>query len=345
MQDLIRLGKWTINAGAALGSLSAYSESASREIRGISISRYFPSAGVVLHFSYDRVFQTPSFENILLSSSPRSNRSIREFSAPARRAFRRELLRSRRDQGFLRKAQAGRKLFPAVTSTITPTTIRSTTRPSASQSRFVNPMIYGAEAKLDLLTWHGFSGFLSYSYIVGNVWFPVTGGLFLGDDATAAETQLTGHFPDSQDQRNTVRGRVRYQVAPRFWIAGGIQYDYWSPIRIRRRSIHRPRGIWSASSQSHQFRARPNLSLISSERIAGRRRLQIRTSEYAISSGRIEPDKCSGSNRFRRTLLRQRDRTIAQLCAPSHQQLLRGTLSAPHRPLKLTTCFTAKWSK
>ena len=40
----------------------------------------------------------------------------------------------------------------------------------------------------------------------------------------------TGHFPDSQDQRNTVRGRVRYQVAPRLWIAGGIQYDSGLPF-------------------------------------------------------------------------------------------------------------------
>ena len=36
----------------------------------LSLARYFPSADLVLHFSYDRVFQTPSFENILLSSSP-----------------------------------------------------------------------------------------------------------------------------------------------------------------------------------------------------------------------------------------------------------------------------------
>ena len=97
---------------------------------------------------------------------------------------------------------------------------------------FSKSVIYGAEAKLDLLTWHNFSGFLSYSYTLGNVWLPVTGGLFLGDDATTAETQLTGHFPDSQDQRNTVRGRVRYQVAPRFWIAGGIQYDSGLPFEF-----------------------------------------------------------------------------------------------------------------
>ena len=44
------------------------------------------------------------------------------------------------------------------------------------------------------------------------------------------ESQLSGHFPDSQDQRNTVRGRMRYQVAPRLWIAGGIQYDTGLPF-------------------------------------------------------------------------------------------------------------------
>jgi len=70
---------------------------------------------------------------------------------------------------------------------------------------------------------------LSYSYIVGQAWFPVTGGLFLGDDAVIP---TTGHLPDSQDQRNTVRGRVRYQVAPRFWIAGGIQFDSGLPFEF-----------------------------------------------------------------------------------------------------------------
>jgi hypothetical protein len=92
---------------------------------------------------------------------------------------------------------------------------------------FRKAIIYGAEAKLAVPDWHGVSGFLSYSYIVGNAWFPVTGGLFLGDDAVIP---TTGHLPDSQDQRNTVRGRVRYQVAPRFWIAGGIQYDTGLPF-------------------------------------------------------------------------------------------------------------------
>ncbi len=96
---------------------------------------------------------------------------------------------------------------------------------------FRKAIIYGAEAKLEVLHWGRFSGFASYSYIVGNVWNPVTGGLFLGDDAVSATTQQTGHFPDSQDQRNTVRARVRYQIAARLWIAVGSDYNSGLPFQ------------------------------------------------------------------------------------------------------------------
>src|SRR5262249_34716764 len=93
-------------------------------------------------------------------------------------------------------------------------------------------IIYGAEAKLEVPDWRNFSGFLSYSYTLGNVWFPVTGGLFLGDDATQAQLETRGHFPDSQDQRNTVRSRIRYQVIPRLWLAMGFQYDTGLPFEF-----------------------------------------------------------------------------------------------------------------
>ena len=46
----------------------------------------------------------------------------------------------------------------------------------------------------------------------------MTGGLFLGDAAAAALSQFTGHFPDSQDQRNTARIRIKYQATSRFWL-------------------------------------------------------------------------------------------------------------------------------
>jgi hypothetical protein len=95
---------------------------------------------------------------------------------------------------------------------------------------FRKAVIYGAEAKIDLPDWRRFSGFVSYSYTVGQAWYPVTGGLFLGDDAQGLPP--SSHFHDSQDQRNTVRGRLRYQLMPRLWVASGIQYDTGLPFEF-----------------------------------------------------------------------------------------------------------------
>ena len=36
----------------------------------LGVSRYIPSLDLLLHASYDRVFQTPAMENLLLASSP-----------------------------------------------------------------------------------------------------------------------------------------------------------------------------------------------------------------------------------------------------------------------------------
>jgi TonB dependent receptor len=95
---------------------------------------------------------------------------------------------------------------------------------------FDKAVIYGAEGKLELVQWGKLTGFVSYSYMVGNAWFPVTGGLFLGDSVGNAETELTGHFPVSQDQRNTLRTRFKYQMMPRLWVAGGLTFGSGLPF-------------------------------------------------------------------------------------------------------------------
>ena len=37
----------------------------------------------------------------------------------------------------------------------------------------------------------------------------------------------------SQDQRNTVRGRFQYHIAPRLWISGGAQFDSGLPFEFQ----------------------------------------------------------------------------------------------------------------
>jgi hypothetical protein len=92
--------------------------------------------------------------------------------------------------------------------------------------------IYGAEGKVDIPHWRRLSGFVSYSYMVGSAYLPVTGGLFLGTDATNALSQTNGRFWVSQDQRNTVRTRFRYQIVERFWVALGAEYGSGLPVEF-----------------------------------------------------------------------------------------------------------------
>jgi hypothetical protein len=225
VQDLVHLGNWTISAGLRWDHYQLILNRQAVDPR-ISIARYFPSAGLVVHASYDRVFQTPSFENILLSSSTAATTlnpvSLQLPVEPSEGNY----YEAGVTKDFFGKVKLDANYFRRLVNNYADDDQIDNTTISYPIA-FRKAIIYGAEAKLAVPDWHGVSGFLSYSYIVGNAWFPVTGGLFLGDDAVIP---TTGHLPDSQDQRNTVRGRVRYQVAPRFWIAGGIQYDTGLPF-------------------------------------------------------------------------------------------------------------------
>jgi hypothetical protein len=89
---------------------------------------------------------------------------------------------------------------------------------------------YGAEGKLQVLGAGPVSGFVSYSYMVAKVWFPVTGGLFLGDDADAAAADLQGHFAATQDQRNTLSSRWECALARRMRVAAGASYGSGLPF-------------------------------------------------------------------------------------------------------------------
>lgn len=230
-QDLLHKGRWTIRAGLRWDHYQLLLNQQAIEPR-FAIARYFPSADMMVHVSYDRVFQTPSSENILLSSSTAvdsidPNDFLRLPVQPSRGNY---------YEAGLTHAFAGRVRLDAnyfrrdVSNYADDDQIDNTT--ISFPIAFRKSVIYGAEGKLYVPEWNRISGFLSYSYEVGNAWFPVTGGLFLGNDANAAATQVSGHFPDSQDQRNTVRGRLRYRVKPRFWVAGGAQLNSGLPFEF-----------------------------------------------------------------------------------------------------------------
>jgi hypothetical protein len=228
-QDQIRLHNWTINAGLRWDHYQLLLNRQALQPR-LAISHYFQKADAALHFSYDRIFQTPSFENILLSSSPAvASIDPAGFLNLPVQPSQGDYYEAGLNKVFFGHLKLGSNTFRRVVdnyaddSQIFNTTI-------SFPIAFRKAILYGAEGKIEIPDWHRFSGFGSYSYIVGNAWLPVTGGLFFGSNASQAASQLTGHAPDSQDQRNTVCGRVRYQATPRIWAAFGAQYDSGLPF-------------------------------------------------------------------------------------------------------------------
>jgi hypothetical protein len=230
VQDQLRLGNWTLSAGLRWDHYQLIVNQNAVSPR-LGFAKFFPAWNLVLHGSYDRIFQTPSFRNILLSSSPdviSLNPDVLRlpvrpslgnfFEIGASKALFGELrlegtVFSRRMNNF---ADDDQLLSTAVSFPIA----------------FAKASIYGAEAKIEIPHWRQWSGFVSYSYIVGSAYLPATGGLFLGTDASNALNDITGRFWDSQDQRNTLRTRVLYQVNKRLWAGFGLEYGSGLPFEF-----------------------------------------------------------------------------------------------------------------
>ncbi len=230
-QDLLHLHHWTISGGLRWDHYQLLLNRNGLQPR-LSVSRFLPGSNTVLHLSYDRVFQTPSFANLLLSSSAQVQ------SISPTNFYRLPVQPSHGDYyeaGFTsvvaRHLKFSGNYFRRWLNNYADDDQIANTSVSFPIS-FRKAILYGAEGKVDIPEWRHLSGYASYSWIVGNVWLPVTGGLFLGDAASSAVQDLNGHFPDSQDQRNTVRARLRYQAHPRLWFAGGLQSDSGLPFQF-----------------------------------------------------------------------------------------------------------------
>jgi hypothetical protein len=226
VQDQIRLGNWTVSAGLRWDHYQLLVNQNAVSPR-LSVAHYFPKLGIVAHVSYDRIFQTPSFENILISSSSAVTSLdpivLRLPVLPSHGNYYEVGL----SKDFCGQLRLDANVFDRRVNNYADDDQLLSTAVSFPIA-FAKAYIYGAEGKLELPHWKRFNGYVSYSYIVGSAYLPVTGGLFLGDDATDALGQRVGRFWDSQDQRNTVRTRVRYEFTKRIW--GGIGAEYGSGL-------------------------------------------------------------------------------------------------------------------
>jgi outer membrane cobalamin receptor len=229
-QDQIRWHNFTLNAGLRFDHYDLLVNQTAWSPR-LGAAYYWRRADVVFRFSYDRVFQTPAFENLLVASSAEvtslSDQVLRLPVQPSRGNF----FEAGFSKALFGKLRIDGNLYHRAVTNYADDDLLLNTGVSFPIA-FSRATIYGAEVKLEVPRWGPFSGYVSYSNSRGKGYLPVTGGLFLGDDAAQAIAITTGVFPVSQDQRNTVRARVRYEVNRHIWLAFGGTYDSGLPTEF-----------------------------------------------------------------------------------------------------------------
>jgi len=230
VQDQIRLGKWTVNAGLRWDHYQLLVNQNAVSPR-LSVAYYLPKAEMVFHASYDRIFQTPSSANILISSSPLVTTLSDEVLRLPLKPSHGNYYEVGASKAFFSHLKLDVNVFDRRVNNYADDDQLLSTAVSFPIA-FAKADIYGAEGKIEIPHWGHLNGFVSYSYGVGSAYLPVTGGLFLGDDAANALSQLTGRFWASQDQRNTLRTRFRYQLTNRFWGAFGTDYGSGLPFEF-----------------------------------------------------------------------------------------------------------------
>jgi len=229
VQDEVHLGNWNISAGLRFDHYSFVVHESAWSPR-LGVSRYVSSLNLLLHASYDRVFQTPAMENLLLASSAQLNAIdpvvLRLPVRPARANYY-EVGATKSVSGKLRiEANIFRRDFHNYPDddTLLDTGV-------SFPIAFQHARIFGEELRLEVPEWWRFSGYLSYSNQSGIGSGPITGGLFLGSDAAGVLTNAN-QFAVSQDQRNTARARIRFQAEKRVWLAMSAQYGSGLPANL-----------------------------------------------------------------------------------------------------------------
>ena len=226
VQDNIALGPVSLSAGLRWDRYSLV----------VADSAFSPRVGVawapghrdlVFRASYDRAFQTPAIENLLLASSPLTEAvspgTVRLPVLPSPGHF----IEGGMTAGFHGRVRLDLAAYHRTFKQFADDDVflnTGVTFPIAFASAWVS----GLDTKLTLVPWHRWSGTLSYSLLKGTARLPVVGGLFLGGE----DADTAGELPITQDQRHTLRGQARYQISDRLWAVGSVHYGSGLPVEI-----------------------------------------------------------------------------------------------------------------
>lgn len=228
LQDTARLGPLVATLGLRYDNYRFLVNGNQLQPR-VGLAWHIRKTNTVLRASYNRTYQTPPNENLLLSGSTSAAVLV---PAAVREAFgraitpihpeRQNVYELGLQQGFGRRwslnAAAYHKSSTDLqdndnflnTGIIFPITL--------AQSR-----TNGVEARMTLLPARGWSGSFSVTHLHTVVTPPFTGGLFLG--SAAVDSLSAGPFIIDHDQPLGMHGLVQYSVRRNLWLSTSVRYD------------------------------------------------------------------------------------------------------------------------
>ena len=230
VQDQFRVGNFAANIGLRLDTYRLMIQEHAFSPR-VAVSYFVPRLDLLVRASYDRIFQPPPTENLLLSSAaPFLDIGEVEGSiaVPASRAhffelgIRKPLWKTLR----LDVSHYWRRFRNYIDDDVFLNTGLS------FPITFDSARVSGTELRLEMPQWRNLSSFVSYSNMHGKASSPITGGLFLqgGEAVELRDTFQT--FPITQDQRNTVAAQLRYEPHRRVWVTTGLRYGSGLPVEL-----------------------------------------------------------------------------------------------------------------
>ena len=230
VQERVRLAGFVVDAGLRFDRYDFQIGDLALSPR-LGVGYYWRQADVLFRASYDRVFQTPPIENLLLSSSAQSfvlDAVVGALPVPANRANFYEVgLR----KAFFDRWRIDINHYWRDFENFFDDDVFLNTGVSFPIT-FDSARVEGTEVRLELPQYKGLTSFVSYSNMLGTANSPVTGGLFVEGGEAEELRDVAMQFPISQDQRNTLVSMVRYEPHPRVWFAVRARYGSGLPVEL-----------------------------------------------------------------------------------------------------------------
>ena len=194
----------------------------------VGLALELPGNGGVVRASYNRNYQTPPNENLLLSSSEEAAALAPESVRQALGGTYRPISPERQD---VFEAGYQRRVGPAVLDVAA---YRKRSADQQDNNNFFDTGIIfpttlaaievtGVETRLTFAPRRGVSGAISLTSGQAISSPPFTGGLFLGQEAV--DLLSSGPFAIDHDQRLSLHGTVQYDPPGGLWFGGSLRYD------------------------------------------------------------------------------------------------------------------------